>query len=156
MSIYLLDEVGQKSLISFTEDHYYLDEIHIFEATKMGCALFVDEESEVDTTLALLIGYAMLNEKPIVLPTNLHFSTTLFMRELILKRSNKIILADVKMLGDEDQRAFFKSISSSNLKYSFNKHERILLQAALRTYFKALITHHSPYHGLIALSRPRL
>lgn len=113
-----------------------------FSSIKTSDAYIVENKNDlIENTQALEIIHAMMANKPIILLDVPRFSASvsLFLREVILSRLNKIMVCDITMFDDEDVKIFLSTIIGNPVNYSLTKHESALIKSHRRRLFRDLL-----------------
>lgn len=95
----------------------------------------------INNTQALEMSHAMLAGKPIIILDTPRFedSTSLFLREVIMSRLNKIMVCDISVLDNTDLKSFLSSLMNGPFNYSLTKHEVALIKSRRRELFRKLL-----------------
>gem|GEM_PF-4933584 len=88
-----------------------------------------------DSSLAIL--FAMKQKRPIIMHNVPQFTQAYpFVKEAILKRLNKLVIANIETLDDADADLIMKTTGSSEVNYTITRHEMLLSRSYLLSRLK--------------------
>lgn len=133
----------------------YGNKVHVNDGTQNGYAALVEHfENIADSHILIVLSrelsqtainqvlYAMLLDKPIVLGALAVKKRWSFDTEVISKRLDKILAGNFEILENDDLNSFLNNIMSSSptVNYVLTNHEKILIRAQLRSFFRSSLS----------------
>lgn len=99
----------------------------------------LNNQTGINTKMALKIAYAMLKSRPIVINRPLEFQSdvSLFLRDLLNQRQNKFILCNYEIFESSDIQQLARNVTTEPVKYAVTKHESVLISSYLKAQFRA-------------------
>lgn len=90
-----------------------------------------------DSTFVLL--YAMIFKRPIIIYDLPQFTESVYplLKGAILKRLNKMLLANIEQLDPVDSERLLKEAANTSTNYSLTRHETILIRSYALSYLRA-------------------
>jgi hypothetical protein len=94
----------------------------------------------ISTAIGLKLIYAMELNKVIFLPAPPIFTDGCFpfVKEIILGRLNKVVIANIEVLDPIDKSSFLASALNSKINYLLTRHQKSILRSYIRLHFRQL------------------
>lgn len=135
---------GTKDTVFCATSACYTAQVEDFEHLKNSPAIVVAncDDTPLDTSHIIRLTAAMLWSVPIILTHTPKFSNDVpsYYKDIILKRLNKVIIADLYSLDETDTLALLQNIVGDKLNYVLASRERVLIRSQLRQYFAHLLS----------------
>lgn len=131
------DSAAQEYTDYTTEDIAYLQIKDAAIYTVAGAAT----ENPIATSVVNRMLFAMLQDKPVLLSAIPTFKENVphFIKNLFSQRWSKIFVCSFTELDDNDLSQLLHSLAKEKVNYVLTKHEKVLIRAYFRNYFRHLL-----------------